>query len=141
MSGFIEQKPVSWETLKRYHLNPPQTADELRRKKIIQMSYNLKRKMILSYCDYLLKTIFSVETEEESIFRGYRITENLFPYNIEEGISHMIFWIYPGRTFSEREIIAIIERVYPNRGYVLFKHRENVRSNIGIEHYQLFIKK
>ncbi len=139
MSGFIENAPTSWDALKKYHLNPPNSADELKRTKLVQTTYNLKRRMILSYTDYLISLLFPENNQKEQEEK-WIITNNLYPYNLEPGIEHKIFWIRPGVQMSENKVIKLVEENYPNREYVLFKHQDHVRSNIAIEHYQLFFK-
>lgn len=137
MLTFVEKEPINWKTLQKYHLNPPKSADELQRTKFIQSCYNLKRRCIIDYTSYLLKLIFPEEDEKI----GWKITKNIFPYNLEKTIEHKIFWIHPKFSFTEDQVLVLVKEYYKDSEFVLFKHRDSIRSNISIDHYQLFINK
>ena len=105
----------------------------------------LKQNILLK--DYLIDTLFN-----NDLSINYVLTENTFPYNLEENIKHLIFWINPlvvlknnfNYTFEIIEniitdIIDTDEHLKEYKDFILFKNSDKTKSIKEIEHYHVFI--
>lgn len=133
----MEETPILWDDLKKYHLNPPKTWSELKRTKLTQMMYNLHLKIIPSKEENILKNYFNNNQE-------FCIAQNKFPYNVEKNIQHYIFLIR-SPNFTQKQVTEKIQewlKTHPEfeSTYVCYKTLPHIRSQFPLEHYQLFFK-
>jgi hypothetical protein len=135
---------MDWDYVKQFHLNPPPTADYLPRNKNSELKYEEHKKQIqsknITIKDYILITHFN---NPLSVQKGWVIVDNSFPYNLKPNIRHLLIWIYPGKEFSNEQIIQIIENYMKENKhthYVYFRHNVNIQSVPEINHYHIFIK-
>lgn len=128
---------ISWEKIQQYSFdNPP--IQTFKRKEGYQEIYEAYKKGL------------EVEkiTPEQAIINKYfinnnnlfLITNNEFPYDLEEPLQHLVIWIRPGcESLITREyIINYLNNITSE--YVIFENLQGKKSIPGIQHYQLFVK-
>lgn len=70
--------------------------------------------------------------------RRYAITLNNYPYNVEQGVYHYVFWINPNTQISEDNMLHISKSLL---GDVLYRENpDRVKSVKTVMHYHLFSK-
>lgn len=86
-------KPISWDELKTYHLNPPKNF--LPRSKEIRIKHYIhKRKINQKYGD-INKYIKNKYFTDKNKNKKFSLDKNIFPYLIEKNISHYLIWFNP----------------------------------------------
>lgn len=128
-------KKYSWDFLQQFHLNPPNSI-QLKREKKIQKEYDKYQENPLNNIIFA-KTLFY----NNDIFM---FIKNRFPYNIENNISHYILFINPKlkKKFTDKNINIIIKRLFvPYRSFIVFENYPQNRSIKNITHYHVFILK
>jgi len=121
---------ISWKDLKQFHFNPPNIL--IPRKEKVQKKYDTHKKKIGMLIDkYILNTILHN--------LKYKITINLFPYDLEKNISHYILWISPNHKLSKNEVESIIKNYFVHKKFICYKNKIEARSIKTIVHYHIFI--
>lgn len=128
---------ITWGQLLSYHKNPP--LNGLYRSVEIQNKYSeILKKGIPDLEKYLF-------CDDECI---YKITNNDFPYYVEQNISHKVLWLNPKFTVNDQMIKKftdysyideIINKEAQGKQYVYFRNLPNNSSIPTIIHYQVFI--
>jgi len=121
---------ISWNDLKQYHFNPPNIL--LPRKEKVQKKYDVHKKKIGIPIDkYILNTILHDVK--------FKITINLFPYDLEKNILHYILWISPNHKLFKNEIESIINNYFKCQKFICYQNKIEAKSIKTIEHYHIFI--
>jgi len=133
----MDNNTYSWDFIKQFHNNSP--LINIKRKKEIEEKYLLHKKKLkeknINIEDYLNNLLFKNDFK-------YVITNNDFPYNIEEDVQHKILWINPkyNDLFDDKLINKIITMRMKDKNYIYFENIETNKSIKTIKHYHIFIK-
>ena len=100
---------------------------DLIRKENIQKSYELYKS------NNLLKN-FKMNIKKNITKNGYIITENDFPYNLNNNVKHYIIWT----NYDIFKIKKILNKRFNN--YIFFRNLIENKSIKDIEHYHIFIE-
>ena len=100
---------------------------DLIRKENIQKSYELYKS------NNLLKN-FKMNIKKNITKYGYIITENDFPYNLNNNVKHYIIWT----NYDIFKIKKILNKRFIN--YIFFRNLIENKSIKDIEHYHIFIE-
>lgn len=68
------------------------------------------------------------------------ISENLFPYNVDQNIKHLVFWINDYIDVSLNTAKLIVQNRYKFLDVIIFTNSSLLQSVKGIKHYQVFVK-
>lgn len=127
---------LNWSQLKKYHLSPPKTT--LKRNKKIEEEYtNFKKSLNISIGEYIYNKYFNSSSEL------FVIDANMFPYNVENNVYHLICWVNPNHKkaedFNEYDLIIhlIKNKIYD---FIIFENENNNKSIPSIKHFHLFLK-
>ena len=102
----------------------------LRREKSTELFYNLHRKISRSPETWILQNYFQENT--------WAITENVFPYIMEPGLSNYILWIAPKTTCNYKDAKQIVQKWLGHKEFTLLL---NKKSYMCIQHYHIICKK
>ena len=124
---------MNWSQLEIYHKNPPH--DVLRRNEFIEKKYR-------KYKEYLTNNNKNIYDEIMDCYiknNKYVITYNNFPYDVENGIYHLLLWVHPHYNLGYDDVDKILRQngVYE---YIIFRNYENNCSVCEIVHYHIFIR-
>lgn len=124
---------LRWQVLKQYDCKPPLL--QLTRKPEIQTAYlrhkqNLQLKG-LSHDEHIRRNILG---DQE-----YVLTLNGFPYDLESGIEHYVFWMLPEKKISIECAKVYVEIVLGSE-VIIFDNIEANRSVKTVPHYHVFIR-
>lgn len=74
--------------------------------------------------------------------RDVFLTENQFPYWVEDGITHMLLWMMPGHEMDLEAARAYVCNMAQcsKEDVVLFQNHANNKSVKCVPHYQVFIR-
>lgn len=72
--------------------------------------------------------------------KDYLLIDNLYPYDLEDGITHMVLFINPRNKVSDIDVKGLLEGLLPGKTYVYCMNSSRNISLPEIPHYQIFIK-
>ena len=135
--------PYSWDHVSQFNFtNPPQ--DDMGRSERVIMEYDKHREVIKRKggIDSYLKQKYLSKDED------YNMTNNMFPYHLDDGIMHYVIW-FKLDSFLEynnyKKIVSIIKEYERKNdlkfeGFTFFQNIERLRSVPGIPHIHVFAK-
>ena len=133
-----DTQSMNWETVKRFHLNPP--LIQLPREDTVVKRYKENMsviKMTHTIPEYLMKKYFS--TDNKII-----LTANDYPYFTTSNILHYLLWIHPSLHIENSIIRELIKERIPTslncEEFIYFENIGNNKSVLDIRHFHVFIK-
>lgn len=67
----------------------------------------------------------------------YKVTQNIFPYFLEDGISHDLIW-FREKPSDERQVQKVVEKNFPGGEVLWFENEERLRSCPELSHFHIF---
>lgn len=144
-------EPLLWKTLKTYHQKPPNSA--FPRSDYVIQAYRKHKEGL----DLVNKDVS--EFVKDQYFSGIDaskvscLSDNKFPYLLEEGIKHKVLWFNPRITTSKRFpsnlntahgfIDICLSKKLPDKDkydIIYFENQSQCRSIPGVRHIQIFLK-
>lgn len=129
---------MNWETVKKFHLNPP--SIQLPREDTVVKRYKDNMtviKMTHTISEYLMKKYFSSRNK-------IVLTANDYPYFTTTNILHYLLWIHPSLHIENSIIRELIkDRIPTSLNCQEFIYFENIGTNKSIQdirHFHVFIK-
>ena len=122
-----------WQDIIGYHLNSP-AAGTFTRHPNVELSYRRHLKNNPEMKPYIVNNYLHNRLR-------WVITNNAFPYYLDNGIQHKILWINPQIEMDGNTVKSIIHRYAENMSYIYFENSLTAKSIPNILHYHIFIKK
>lgn len=147
---------IIWNFLKLHHRNPKNTIFKRSKfilNKYIIFKFLLNKVLKISNSEYIIKNIIN-----KNINQQYILTNNIFNYNVEKGVKHLLLWINPymneninsyakNENLNEKDCFEkIIYEKLQEAKYekiseiVFFENKIENRSINDIKHIQIFVK-
>lgn len=143
MAEITPPVPLTWEFLHEYARHPSLYGDMPRKKHDLD-----RHAQLVSFTTLEERTRYMMERLGfKRAEKAFTLMDNEYPYNLEEGIRHMVLFISPAhvKTYATPEVIeAIVKLNASNLGYkdyVYFEHPPHKRSLPSIKHYHVFYLK
>ena len=111
---------MDFETLKKFHKNPPINGELKRKPEIEELYKNYKK------TNDFIKNLFTNNI--------WIITENKFPYDLKPNIDHKIIW------FKNTINYKLIDFLFRDQDIVYFENCYKNKSIKSILHVHIFIK-
>lgn len=125
---------LSWGKLKLYHRQPQDGI--LKRSRQMEEAY-------IKYKNELEERGIKIHEHLHNLYFkdcDFFLQKNRFPYDLEEGISHYLFWIKPPFSPSDAFLDKIIRDSFPNQDIIYFENSYQNRSVKNIKHLHIFVK-
>lgn len=129
---FDKNQPSSWDDLLHYDMT--KVTDTLGREPYVLSAYadhkfNLSEQG-LSIIDYIYETVLGDEK--------FALEVNKFPYWIEHGITHYVFWMRPECKLPMIEVKKKLEKEFMS-DIIIFENDPSMQSVQLIPHYHVFV--
>lgn len=120
----ILKNMLTWEDLKKYDGTQVQGV-VFQREESVMAKYHEYKSNVSNINLHILQEVLKD--------KPYILVKNKYPYLVERGIIHCVFWMQPDKKIP----LSTVKQMYPHA--IIFENPPGAQSVQGVPHYQVFI--